>query len=52
MKPLPPPHVSGKTEFERFDNAMRQVFSMSKEELLRREEREKHKPEVKRPKKS
>jgi hypothetical protein len=38
MKPLPAPHVPGKTEFERFDNAMRQVLSVSKEELLKREE--------------
>jgi len=50
MKPLPPPDVPGKTEFERFDNAMRQVLSVSKEELLNREEREKRKPTVKRPK--
>jgi hypothetical protein len=41
MKPLPPPDVPGKTEFERFDNAMRQVLSVSKEELLKREQREK-----------
>jgi hypothetical protein len=39
MKPLPAPHVPGKTEFERFDNAMRQVLSVSKEELLKREAR-------------
>ena len=37
MKPLPAPNVSGKTEFERFDNAVRQVLTVSKEELLRRE---------------
>jgi hypothetical protein len=41
MKPLPPPHVPGKTEFERFDNAMRRVLTVSKEELLRREDQEK-----------
>ena len=41
MKPLPAPHVPGKTEFERFDNAVRQVLTVSKEELLKREEREK-----------
>lgn len=41
MKPLPPPQVPGKTEFEKFDNAVRQVLTVSKEELLRREEREK-----------
>jgi len=37
MKPLPAPHVSGKTESERFDNAVRKIFSVSKEELLKRE---------------
>jgi hypothetical protein len=52
MKPLPAPGVPGKTEFERFDNAMRQVLSVSKEELLKREERQKNKAEAKRPKKN
>jgi hypothetical protein len=40
MKPLPAPHVPGNTEFERFDNAMRQVFSVSKDDLLKKEARE------------
>jgi hypothetical protein len=40
VKPLPAPHIPGKTEFERFDNAMRQVLTVSKEELLRRENNE------------
>jgi len=40
MKPLPAPYVPGKTDFERFDNAMRQVLTVSKEDLLKREERE------------
>jgi len=48
MKPLPAPHVPGKTEFERFDNAMRQVLTVSKEELLKREAREKNTRERKR----
>jgi hypothetical protein len=51
MKPLPAPNVPGGTEFERFDNAARQVLMVSKTELLKREEREENKPEVKRPKK-
>jgi hypothetical protein len=52
MKPLPAPRVPGKTEFERFDNAIRQVLSVSKEELLRREAAEKKANEGKdRPKK-
>jgi hypothetical protein len=41
MKPLPPPDVPGKTEFQKFDNAVRQVLTVSKEELLKREEQEK-----------
>jgi len=41
MKPLPAPRVPGKTEFERFDNAVRQVLTVSKQELLRREAEEK-----------
>ncbi len=44
MKPLPAPAVPGKTDFERFDNAVRQVLTVSKTELLRREEDEKKKP--------
>ena len=43
MKLLPAPYVPGKTELERFDNAMRQVLSVSKEELLKREQREQDK---------
>ena len=37
MKPLPAPHVPGNTEAERFDNAVRKMFSVSKEELLKLE---------------
>jgi hypothetical protein len=51
MRPLPAPHVPGKTEFERFDNAMRQMLTVSKEELVRREQREK-KSKKRRPKKA
>ena len=52
VKPLPAPHVPGKTEFERFGNAVGQVLTVSKTELIKREQREKQKPEAKRPKKS
>lgn len=52
VKPLPAPTVPGKTEFERFDNAMRRVLSVSKEELLRREaEYQKERGKKRRPKK-
>jgi hypothetical protein len=37
MKPLPAPNVFGNTEAERFDNAVRKMFSVSKEDLLKRE---------------
>jgi hypothetical protein len=48
MKPLPAPQVPGKTDFERFDNAVRQVLTVSKTELLRREEKEKKTRKTKR----
>ncbi|MGO9262604.1 MAG: hypothetical protein ACLQU1_40930 [Bryobacteraceae bacterium] len=37
MKPSPPPYVPGDTEAERFDNAVRKMFSVSKEDLLKEE---------------
>jgi hypothetical protein len=37
MKPLPAPNVPGKTEFERFDNAVRQILTVSKADVLKRE---------------
>lgn len=40
MKPLPAPNVPGKTDSERFNNALRRVLSVSKESLLRREAEE------------
>jgi hypothetical protein len=48
MKPLPPPSVPGNTDWQRFDNAVRKVFSVSPEaieqETLRmKQEREKKK---------
>jgi hypothetical protein len=50
MKPLPPPQVPGKTEFERFDNAVRKVLTVSKQEILRREQAEKQSRDQKQPK--
>jgi len=37
MKPLPAPDVPGNTEAERFDNAVRKIFSVSKQQLLKAE---------------
>ena len=51
MKPLPAPNVPGKTEFERFDNAVRQILTVSKEDLLKMEEKERRKKERKKDRK-
>ena len=37
MKPAPAPEVPGNTEFERFDNAVRKMFSVPKESVLKEE---------------
>ncbi len=37
MKPLSPPPVPGSTEAERMDNAVRQMFSVSKDDLVKTE---------------
>jgi hypothetical protein len=50
MKPLPAPSIPGENEFERFDNAVRQVLTVSKNELLKREQGEPKKQEKSAPK--
>jgi len=47
MKPLPAPNVPGKTEAERFDNAVRTMFRVSKRVLLKEEAKEKRAKERK-----
>ena len=37
MKPLPAPDIPGNTEAERMDNAVRKMFSVSKEDFLKKE---------------
>lgn len=37
MKPAPAPPIPGNTEAERMDNAVRQIFTVSKQEIQRRE---------------
>jgi hypothetical protein len=37
MKPAPAPSVPVNTEARKFDNTVRKMFSVSKEELLKRE---------------
>jgi len=41
MKPAPPPDVPGNTEAERFDNALRAIFSVPKDAVLKAEAKEK-----------
>jgi hypothetical protein len=51
MKPLPPPLVPGDTEAERFDSAVRKMFTVSKDSVLKQEAKEKRQREKKRAKK-
>jgi hypothetical protein len=49
MRPHPPPYVPGNTEAERFNNAVRRLFSASKADLLKAEDQFQHaKPPKKR----
>jgi hypothetical protein len=41
MKPLPAPNVPGETEAERMDNAVRMLFSASKEAFVKQETKHK-----------
>jgi hypothetical protein len=41
MKTAPAPHVPGNTDAERFDNAIRKMFTVSKEALLKEEAKKK-----------
>jgi len=51
MKPLPAPHIPGETEAERMDNAVRKMFSVSKDDILKEEARLKRARDRKRGKK-
>lgn len=51
MKPAPAPDVPGATPWERFDNAVRNVFNVSKEALLKEEAKQKQQRAKKRAKK-
>ncbi len=37
MKPAPAPNIPGNTESERMDNAVRKMFTVSKDDLLKAE---------------
>lgn len=52
MRPQPPPHVPGHTEAERMDAAVRKMFSVSKEDVLKEEAREKQSKHAKKRAKS
>ena len=41
MKPEPAPKVEGKTPWKRLDNAVRQIFTVSKEDVLKEEAKQK-----------
>jgi hypothetical protein len=41
MKPAPAPEVPGNTDAERMDNAVRKLFTVSKEDYLKEEFRQK-----------
>ena len=41
MKPAPAPHVPGNTEAERMDYAVRAMFRVSKEDVLKEEAKRK-----------
>jgi hypothetical protein len=47
MKPAPAPPVPGNTEAERMDNAVRKLFTVSKEDYLKEEARRKRAKERK-----
>ena len=51
MKPLPPPKIEGKTEWERFDNAVRKILTVPKEVILKEEAKEQRRKERKRERK-
>ena len=48
VKPAPPPNVPGSTEAERFNNAVRKMFSVSKVDVLKAEAKEKRARDKKR----
>jgi hypothetical protein len=48
MRPLAAPNVPGNTEAERFDSAVRKMFTVSKTDVLKQETKEKVEREKKR----
>jgi hypothetical protein len=53
MKPEPAPKVEGKTPWKRLDNAVRHIFTVSKEDVLKAEAKEKRtRPKKRTPRKA
>jgi hypothetical protein len=52
MKPRPAPHVPGDTEAERFDSAVHKMFSVSKVDVLKADQKWNREKAKKRPKKT
>jgi hypothetical protein len=50
MRPEPAPKVEGKTPWKRLDNAVRHIFTVSKEDVLKEEAKQKRSRQKKRPK--
>jgi hypothetical protein len=50
MKPTPAPHVPGNKPSERLSNAVKSIFNVSKEDLLKAEAKEKAKKSTEKPK--
>jgi hypothetical protein len=48
MKSQPPPNVPGKTPWKKLDNAVRHIFTVSKEDVLKEEAKHKR-PRTKKP---
>jgi len=46
MKPKQPPNVEGKTPWKKLDNAVRHIFTVSKEDVLKEEAKHKR-PRIK-----
>ena len=47
MKPIPPPPIAGRTQWERFDNAMRKVLNEPKQAAMKTEAKPQPKPKRK-----
>jgi hypothetical protein len=52
MKPQPPPNVPGNTEAEKFDSAVKKLFTVSKEAYLKEEAKRARASAKRRPKSS